>query len=254
MAIGLGGSDTFRKGFGDGGQLLGTLVNGKIGNPGVSLFADVVANEVANNPEPEDIDSDPVGLVRQGSSFVVADAGGNDVLKVSHKGDFSTVAVLPFLTAVAPPFTGAKVDPVPTEVVIGPDRAYYVSELTGFPFEKGAANIYRIVPGHQPTVYASGLTNVTDLEFARNGDLYAVQISTNGLLTGPVGSLVKVNPHSSTHQVVADGLNAPYGVALDRHSAYVSTCATCTGGGTVIKIPLGRDTGYRNSLTDDEEG
>jgi len=101
-------------------------------------------------------------------------------------------------------------------------------------------------------VYASGLPNVTDLEVARNGDLYAVQISADGLLTGSIGSLVKVNPHSSSHQTIAGGLNAPYGVALDRHSACVSTCATCTGAGTVIKIPLGKDTGYRNSLTHDE--
>ena len=258
MAIGLGGSDTFRDAFGPGGKLLATLVNGRIGQNKVTLFADVLANEVANNPEPTDIDCDPVGLVRQGASYVVADAGGNDVLKVSRKGEFSTVAVLPFGSALAPPFLGLPpgtmipTDPVPTEVVIGPDRAYYVSQLTGFPFEKGAANIFRIVPGHEPTVYASGLTNLTDLEFARNGDLYAVEISTDGLLTGTVGSLVKVNPYSSSHQTIAGGLNAPYGVALDRHSAYVSTCASCAGGGQVIKIPLGKDTGYRNSLTDDE--
>ena len=73
---------------------------------GVTLFADVLANEVANNPEPEDIDSNPVGLLRRGSSYLVTDAGGNDLLKVSRKGDFSTVAVFPFGSALAPPFLG----------------------------------------------------------------------------------------------------------------------------------------------------
>jgi hypothetical protein len=37
---------------------------------------------------------------------------------------------------------------------------------------------------------------------------------------------------------VADGLFAPYGVALTDDAAYVTTCAVCVGGGEVIKIPL----------------
>ena len=64
----------------------------------------------------------------------------------------------------------------------GRDGAYYVSQLTGFPFPKGAANIYRVDPRTGRTnVYASGLTNVTDLAFDGR-TLYAVQISTEGLL------------------------------------------------------------------------
>ena len=166
------------------------------------------------------------------------------MLRVSHRGDFSTIAVLPFGSALAPPFLGLPpgtqipTDPVPTSVVQGPDRAFYVSQLTGFPFEKGDANIWRIVPGSAPTVYASGLTNLTDLAFARDGSLYAVEISSEGLLSGPVGSLVKVTAGGSQHEVVAGGLFAPYGVALSHRAAYVTTCAVCVGGGEVIKIPL----------------
>jgi hypothetical protein len=124
-------------------------------------------------------------------------------------------------------------------VVQGPDGAYYVSQLTGFPFEKGDANIWRVVPGQAPTVFASGLTNVTDLAFAADGSLFAVQIATDGLLVGPIGSLVRVTPGGSQHQTVAGGLFAPYGVALTDEAAYVTTCAVCVGGGEVIKVPLG---------------
>ena len=85
---------------------------------------------------------------------------------------------------------------MPTSVVRGPDGALYVSQLTGFPFEQGAANIYRIDRRGARTVFASGLTNVTDLAFAEDGSLYAVQISAAGLLNPglPIGSLVKVTP------------------------------------------------------------
>ena len=88
-----------------------------------------------------------------------------------------------------PPFTQVPTDAVPTSVVHGPDGAYYISQLTGFPFEKGDANIWRVVPGQPATVYASGLTNMTDLAFAPDGSLYAVEISANGLLS-PTSSLV----------------------------------------------------------------
>ena len=129
-------------------------------------------------------------------------------------------------------------DAVPTSVVRGPDHAYYFSQLTGFPFQPGAANIWRVVPGHAPTVYASGLTNLTDLAFTNDGSLYAVEIAANGLLNGPIGALVKINPGSSHHETIAGDLFAPYGVALRGDSAYVSTCTVCTGGGQVVKIAL----------------
>ena len=69
-------------------------------------------------------------------------------------------------------------------MVVGPDGAYYVSELTGFPFVPGFSRIHRVVPGQPSTIYASGLTNVTDLAW-HDGDLYAVQIADAGLPGGP---------------------------------------------------------------------
>ena len=177
LSIGLGGSDTFRARFGADGALLGTLVTGKLNKSGWSLFADVVANETATNPDGTDIDSNPVGILRDGEGYVVADAGGNAIVRASHKGTFTTVGVVP------PTAIGA--DAVPTSVVRGPDHAFYFSQLTGFPFQPGAANIWRVVPGQAPTVYASGLTNLTDLAFTNDGSLYAVEIAANGLLNGP---------------------------------------------------------------------
>jgi hypothetical protein len=244
LSVGLGGSDAFRADFGPDGALLGTLVTGKLRHGGFSLFADVLANEAVANPDGTDIDSNPVGLVRQGEGYILADAGGNAVVRASHKGRFTTITALPPGSALAPPFLGLPpgtqipTDAVPTSVVRGPDGAYYISQLTGFPFEQGDANIWRVVPGQAPTIYASGLTNLTDLAFARDGSLYAVEIASTGLLNGPIGALVRITPGASQHSTVAGDLFAPYGVALTDGAAYVSTCAVCVGGGEVIKIPL----------------
>ena len=89
-----------------------------------------------------------------------------------------------------------------------------------------------------PTVYASGLTNLTDLAFAPDRSLYAVEIATDGLLGEPIGSLVKVTRGASEHETVAGGLFAPYGVAFGSGAAYVTTCSVGLGDGEVIRIPL----------------
>jgi len=245
LSIGLGGDVAFRDAYGPAGALLGTLVSGKLKQGGVSLFADVLAYEAAANPDATDINSDPTGIIRKGDGYVVADSGGNAFVRADHKGAFSTVAVLPPVDMLAPPFLGLPpgtiipADSVPTAVARGRDGAYYFSELTGFPFEAGAASIFRMVPGREPTVYATGLTNVTDLEFATDGTLYAVEIASSGLLNGPIGSLVKVNPHTGSHDTVIGGLFAPYGVALSRGAAYVTTGSVSIGEGQVIRVPLG---------------
>ena len=141
------------------------------------------------------------------------------------------------------PVTGPNPVPfqsVPTDVVKGPDGAYYVSELTGFPFIVGAARIWRVEPGHKPKVWASGLTNVTSLAFQGN-KLYAVQIADTGLLDPfAEGSLLRVFPDSSGKPSVpvASALNTPYGVAIHKGAAYVSIGAVDPAHGAVIKIPL----------------
>jgi hypothetical protein len=130
------------------------------------------------------------------------------------------------------------VQAVATSTAVGPDGALYVSELTGFPFPKGGASIYRIGRNGALSVYASGLTNVTDLAW-RGRTLYAVQISTNGLLTGPVGSLVTVTKGATAPTIVRDGLFAPYGLALRGNAAYVTTGSVAPGAGQVVRIRLG---------------
>ena len=149
LTIGLGGTPEFRAELGDDAALLGTLVTGRLDRGDISLFSDVLANEAAANPDGTDIDSNPVGLLRHGSKYLVADAGGNAVVESSRRAVFDTVAVLPPGSALAPPFLGLPpgtqipTDAVPTSVVRGRDGAFYISQLTGFPFEHGDANIWR---------------------------------------------------------------------------------------------------------------
>ncbi|SDO83218.1 hypothetical protein SAMN04489867_0702 [Pedococcus dokdonensis] len=246
VLIGLGANPEVRDGMGAMGARLGTLQLAKVGSNRTWTLADLAAYEAKANPI-HDPDSNPSSILRVGDKFLVTDAGGNDLVKLSW-GRTSTVAVFDDQLVDAPPFLGLPpgtqipAQAVPTAVVRGPDGAYYVSQLTGFPFPAGKANIFRVVPGHAPTVWASGLTNVTSLAFDSRGALYAVQLADNGLLAGPedappMGSLVKVSRHG-THRVVAGDLVAPYGVAIRGRDAYVSTCSVCPGDGEVWRVSL----------------
>lgn len=244
IAMGMGGSLEHRNQLGADGALLGTVVDAKVmgTKTDVTLRADLLAYEAANDPAGDGIDVNPAHLSFDGRDLVVVDAGANAVLQVGKKGGILGVrAVLdPVVVADPPPFLGLPPDfpaqPVPTSAVQGPDGAWYISQLTGFPFPGGGSTVYRLADGQlQP--WATGLTTVTDL--AWDGDeLYAVQITNDGLgiLTGDFsGSLVGVEP-GGDHTTVAD-LYAPYGVAIRDGYAYVTTGSVAPGG-EVVRVAL----------------
>lgn len=255
FTIGLGSDPTNRfkfSAFSSAGHLLGTVATSRVspwwapffrtGIAGVQQRADIAAFEAVNNPVPpaDAPDSNANALITDGNGFVVADAGANDLLRVGPDGNTSLIATFPSATKTCPPSPQAP-QSVPTSVVKGPDHAYYVSELTGFPFCQGGSRIWKVKDG-KTSVYASGLTNVTDLAFGSHGELYAVEIAQKGLLNGPIGAVVKIpRGGGDQQQVMAAGLFAPYGIALRANTAYVTTGSilpAAAGGGQVIKIAL----------------
>ena len=207
--------------------------------------ADLAAHEAAGDPDGLGPDSNPTGLTGRWGEYVATDSGGNTLLSVNtREHTVGTLAVFDSpgtFPSPFPPFEDVEAQPVPTSVAVGPDRAYYVSELTGFPFAPDAARIHRVVPGEAPTVYATGLTNVTDLAW-HEGELYVVQIADSGLLSAPedelpMGSVLRVDT-GGAHETVAGPFPAPYGLAIRHDAAYVTTCSVCPDGGSVVKVPL----------------
>jgi sugar lactone lactonase YvrE len=214
------------------------------------IGTDVSAYEI-NNPDAADpgssFDSNPYALAfGRNGSLVVADAGGNDVLQVSPHGRVSTLAVLHAVLVDAPPFLGLPpgtripLQAVPNSITRGPDGAYYVGQLTGFPFPAGAASVWRIVPGHAPTRVASGFTNIIDVTFDHQGRLVVLEIATRGLLdeTSP-GALWVVDHRGHRTLVASDGLVAPGGVAIGPDGrAYVTNFSIFPHQGQVVSLRL----------------
>jgi hypothetical protein len=222
--------------------LYGTLLElRRHGRP--RLIADIWKFENENNPDAEVgnplVDSNPVDVWAGRGRFYVADAGGNTVLRASVDGSIDVVSVFP-----SNPPGPDGINAVPTGVVRGPDGALYVSQLTGFPFLVGTANVFRVDRRTGTfTVYASGFTNAMDLDFGRDGTLYVLEIARNGLLSGdPTGGLWAVPPGGGNPQRIelpAGTLTSPGGLAVGRHGElYVSNHGREAGTGQVLEIEL----------------
>ena len=216
----------------------------------VKTAADLAGYEAKYNPHPAALDTNPNAISADGKDWLLADAGGNDLLRLDKKGKLRLLAVLPDGMAAAPPFLGLPpgsmmpFEPVPTAIERGPDGAVYVSQLTGFPFPVGGSSIWRISRSGVPKMWATGLTNVTDLTFDDDGNLYAVQIANQGLLSEVSvadGSLIRVRKGHDRHKVIATGLFAPYGVAVHKDYAYVTTGAVLLDGGQVLRFTVDDD-------------
>lgn len=244
MAAGASARDGLGPQFADFGTLqTGRLKHTPITGADLDVAADLNAYEAASNPDGSTPpDSNAVGFAALDSkNWVVTDAGGNYLREVGKRGE-STVAVFPDGDPVPNPFAppGVEVSPqaVPTDVVVGPDGAYYVSQLTGFPFPADASTIWRVTRDGEVSDYATGLTAVTSLAW-KGGTLYAVQYDDENFLDGQfVGSLRQVTPGGSVHDAVASGLPSPYGVAIRGNSAFVTTGSTSSGDGAVVRVDL----------------
>jgi hypothetical protein len=220
---------------------------------------DVVADIAAyqeGDPDPDDLEefpeeSNPNGIaLLDGNRALVTDAANNDLLLVDlGTGAITTVARfgtelspwpadLPF---GPPPGTPVPAESVPTSVAVGPDGAWYVTELKGFPFVEGTSRIWRIEPGAAGatcdpanddagpcTTVGTGYTSLIDLAFGSDGTMYPLEIVKGGLRSlefggaPPIGALYAVQGGTKT-ELVPGTLLAPGGVAAGDDGLYVTT-------------------------------
>jgi hypothetical protein len=197
------------------------------------VVADITAFECANNPDGDVVESNPYSVyARSNRRQVVADAAGNSILEVRN-GEVSLLATIPN----SPDGTHQ----VPTSVTRGPDGAYYVGTLAEGA-GNGAANVWRVVPGEAPTVYAGGLTAVVDVAFGPDGSLYASQFVNDWTNEADFsGSVVRVRPDGRRTVLGLGSLFFTGGIAVSRHGhLYVANWSILPATGNPMAPPDAR--------------
>jgi hypothetical protein len=239
----------------------------------LDVIADIGAFEARVNPDGGEIDSNPFDLASLGRRQVlVADAAANALLIAKKNGSVDWVATLPDQLVPtrnakrlvgcpdAPPGFASICDlprripaqPVTTSVAVGPDGAYYLSELKGFPAPRNRSRIWRIDPGARHaecgsspacTVVARGFTSIVDINFGPDGTLHVVEIDEASWLAvelglGTEGGTVNACTWPSfTCSVEAGGLTIPIAVAINRAGdVFAAVAALIPGEAKVIEI------------------
>ena len=189
-------------------------------------------------------DANPNAVLYSRGHLYVADAGANVLVDVAPGG---TAKVLAFFGVPK----GAPGDAVPTCVTRGPDGALYVGELLGGYYSPGHARVWRVVPGHAPKVWVTGLTTVQGCGFGRDGAFYATEFQTGGLNedqgANPAGDVVRIDRWGHRTHLGVGQLSYPSGFAAGSDGAvYVSNCSIapasgmgpklCSAGGQVVRI------------------
>jgi hypothetical protein len=214
------------------------------------VYADTLAYEKANNPDQHVhygvrnppqclkdalgdrasykglVDSHAYSVARYKKKWVVADAGGNDLLWVTNRGKISTLAVLPSQPVKITPENAAaqgipkdcavgrtyKYEAVPTDVEVGRDGYLYVTTLPGGPEDPSLGargKVYRVNPrnGHVKLV-ASGFLGATNLAIGKHGKIFVAEL---------FGGQISVIKHGKAHKYLS--LPGVVAVETDRYGA-----------------------------------
>jgi hypothetical protein len=224
-------------------------------------FADIGAYQLTD-PDPYALPGDdaptasnPFGVAAlPDGTVLVADAAGNDLLRVKKNHRIQTVARLkPRMVAVPAPGFGPDGPPVgsmiPAEAVATSvtvqDDAWFVGELRGFPATPGTSQIWKIKPGSKNAVcdpdhprqghckrFVDGLTSIVDLAPApREGRIFALELSKMSWLAleaeppvagAEIGGLFKVRKGHIIRELAKGKLVSPGGVDFRRGGLFVT--------------------------------
>ncbi|MGF1677011.1 MAG: ScyD/ScyE family protein [Rivularia sp. (in: cyanobacteria)] len=264
VLLGLAANPTLRDSLGD--TDLGRVITCDLSTSTWSSIADISYYEATNKILSSDCEvvSNPLSFYVDSNKLVVVDAGANSLFSINTDGsDIEKLAAIPNRILTNPIFPGASsenfdrghvpppsayakalpsqmsIQSVPTDVVKGVDGAYYVCEFTGFPFPEGGAKIYRIDTSGELEVFAEGFTQLINLAFDTEGNLYALQhMNQSGWKGKPDGALIKIAPNGErTTLIEGNGLEMPSALTIGPDGAfYIINRGGRPGSGQVIRV------------------
>jgi len=201
-----------------------------------TLVANLSAYQQANpvmNPNPGDFEPDGTwyNMVAVGHDLYAVEPNHGEVAKIAANGKISRVIDI----------SASQGHVVPSAMTY--DRGnLYVGSLGVFPQIVGSSNIYKISPGGQISIAASGFDMILGLAFDGRDRMYVLEMTAGNPAPVPnTGRVTRVDP-SGVREVIADGLFFPTGMTLGPDgNLYVSNVGfgpPPVGLGQVLKVQL----------------
>lgn len=183
--------------------------------------------------------SNPYDIVNapEVDGWIVADGGANSLLAVDMDGNVRDYIVFENFESSK---SDTPVEMVPTGIARGPDGAVYVGVLTGFPYPREEAVVWRVedlngdgdaMDEGEVEPFVTGLTTVTDITFGPDGTLYIAEFSTNTKAVFEGGDFAEntfshpgrvLTWNGSELTVIADNVVSPTGLAVTDSILYIS--------------------------------
>lgn len=187
-------------------------------------------NHPVAQPEADDFEPDGswYSLIKAKENLYAIEPNHGEMVKLSRKGKLSRVI----------DFSAVYGHIVPTAMAYNGN--FFVGNLNPFPTVAGSSNIYKVTPGGQSNIWATGFSTVLGVAFDEHKDLYVLETSSvDGFPTPNTGRVIRIN-HNGNKEVVVDSLFFPTGMTFGPDGAlYISNKGfgpPIPGFGEILKV------------------
>jgi hypothetical protein len=162
-------------------------------------------NNPVANPDPADFEPDgtPYSMTAVDGKLYITEPNQQEIDQIDP-----LTGTIRRVIDISKTYPGATHWIGPTSMVFHHGN-FYFGTLTEFPLVQGAASVYKVTPGGQLSVYATGFTAILGIAFDNNGRLYVLE-NTVGQ-PGPTpgfGDVVRLDPKGK-REVITSGLHLP---------------------------------------------
>ena len=200
------------------------------------IVADLGAFQRANpvkNSEDEDFEPD-------GTWYSMLSVRGNLYAVEPNHGEIDRITTGGVISRVID-VSATQGHVVPT--VIDYRGVFYISNLSTFPQDEGAASIWKVTLGGHIRKIATGFNMVLGIVVDRKGDIYVLQSSQAPAPQPDTGSIVRLSNGGKKREVIAtDMLSVPGGMTMgpdgNLYVSNISFGAPPIGLGQILKIDL----------------
>jgi hypothetical protein len=199
-------------------------------------IADLSAYQQAHpvaHPEPDDFEPDGTwySLINVRGDLYAVEPNHGEMVKVTTSGQVSRVI----------DFSASYGHIVPTAMAYNGN--FFVGNLNPFPVVPGSSSIYKVNPGGQSQVWATGFTTILGVAIDQQRRIYVLENSSvagNGPTPG-TGQIVRLS-NSGQKDVIVTGLTLPTGMTFGPDGKlYVSNIGfgpPAAGGGQIVRVDL----------------